>query len=301
MRPGRAERPPGASVLVFVAVLAIGVLELLPTGAAPARAQEPADEATRGRAGLLDRLPGRLSLRAGLLFTDHETVARVDSEALGQGTTVDVERELGLESRTRDLRLDAAIGLGRRHQLQAGYLSLSRGGTRSLQTEIQWGDFVFPLDVEVESRIELELVPLTYRFAPIRTDRLDIGIGVGVFALFLDASVSAPAAEVEEAESADFPLPVVAADGVVALAPGLYATAGLKYFAIEIEGIEGAWREARTSVEYFPSRRMGIGFGYRFIRLEADGTEGIYARAEGSLLFLDYEFRGPHLYVTVGI
>lgn len=277
-------------------------------GAIPVRAaqdDEAGDDdavaATLSEPGLIDALPWRLTARAGLLFTEHETLARVDSELLGQGSDVDVERDLGLEERTRDVRFDVALGLGRRHQLQVGYLSLSRAGRTTLQTQIQFGDQVFPADVGVESLVELRLVPVAYRFAVVRSDRVDLGLSAGVLALFTEAGVEAVSAGVAERESAEFPLPVVGLDGVIGLAPRLYGTGGVKYFAIEVDGIEGSWREFRASLEYFPLAHVGLGAGWRFIRLEADGTEGLLSRPEGTLLLLDYEFAGPHLYLTLGL
>lgn len=248
-------------------------------------------------------LPGahRFSIRVGLLLNDHETFARVDSKFLGRGTDVEVERELGLDTSTRDLRVDASFRLGRRHQIQAGYLALSRSGQTSLRSSIQWGDFVFPVDVEVASSIGVELLPVGYRYAVISTERLDVGLSAGVFAMFLDAGVSAPEIEVTEQESADFPLPVIGADGALAVGSHLLVTGGVKYFAVRVDDIAGSWREIRGAVEYFPVTRLGIGVGFRSIRLEADGSEGVFSRPEGTLLFLDYRFSGPHLYVTLAL
>lgn len=248
---------------------------------------------------------GRFHLRGGLLFTQHHTLARVDSEALGPGTLVDVERELGLDETTRDIRLDGALHLGRRHQVQAGYLSLTRQGRTVLQRTIQFGGSVFEVDVAVESSVGLELIPIAYRFSVVRSDRLDIGLSAGVFALFTEAGVTAPAASVAERDGADFPLPVVGTDVVGALIPGLFLTAGVKYFALEVSGVRGEWREFRGALEYFPLANVGVGAGYRSVSLEADGTEdtegsqGLIQRAEGSLLFLDYDFNGPNVYVTL--
>lgn len=273
-----------------------GALSLL--CAASAIAQEPAPASSPDLAG---RTSNRFSLRGGLLFTEHRTVARVDAESGRTGTTVDVERELGLDEWTRDVRLDAALRFGRRHQIQAGYLSLSRRGSKTLVRRVRWGDAVFEVDVDVESVIDLTLVPVAYRFAVILEERFDLGLSAGVFAVFADAGAAAPVAGVAEAGSSEFPLPVVGIDGTVDLGRGFFLTGGAKYFAVEIDGVEGAWREFRTAVEYFPVRRFGFGFGHRFIGLEADGTEGVHTRAEGTLLFLDYEFSGPHLYVTVAL
>lgn len=265
---------------------------------ASARGQEPA---SAGSPDLAERTSNRFSLRGGLLFTEHRTVARVDAESAGTGTTVDVERELGLDEWTRDLRLDAALRLGRRHQIQAGYVSFSRRGSTTLVRRIRWGDAVFEVDVDVASVIEVTLIPVAYRLAVILGEHLDVGLSAGVFAVLADAGVSAPVAGVTERGSTEFPLPVVGVDATADLGKGFFLTGGARYFALEIDGVEGSWREFRAAVEYFPLRRFGVGFGHRFISLEADGTEGIHTRPEGTLLFLDYQFSGPQVYLTIAL
>lgn len=275
----------------------VGLLwALVVASTASALAQEAAPET---RPDLVERTSHKFSLRGGLLFTEHRTVARVDAEAAGPGTTVDVERELGLDEWTRDLRFDATLRLGRRHQVQAGYLALSRHGSTTLVERIRWGDAVFEVDVDVESVIDVTLIPVAWRYAVFLGERFDLGLSAGVFAVFADAGVSAPVAGVAERGSADFPLPVVGVDGIVELGRGLFLTGGARYFALEIDDIEGSWREFRSAVEFFPLKRFGVGLGHRFISLEADGTGGIHTRPEGTLLFLDYEFSGPHVYLTL--
>lgn len=243
-------RRPGNGTAAWVA------LTLLCVGSANAQ-----EAASAGSPDLAERTSSRFSLRTGFLFTEHRTVARVDAESGGTGTTVDVERELGLDEWTRDLRLDAALRLGRRHQIQAGYLSFSRRGRTSLLRRIRWGDAVFEVDVDVESVVDVTLIPLAYRFAIALDERLDLGLSAGVFAVLTEAGVTAPLAGVAERGSAEFPLPVVGIDGTLDLGRGFFLTGGARYFALEIDDVEGTWRELRGAVEYFPVRRFGFGFG----------------------------------------
>ena len=281
----------------------VGVLSaLIVACAGGAAGQDVArEEAVHARNDLAASASSRFILRGGLLFTGHRTVARVDAEAGSPGTTVDVENELGLDESTRDVRLDAALRIGRRHQLQVGYVSLSRRGRTTLVERIRWGGTVFEVDVDVESEIDVTLIPIAWRYAIALDERLDVGLSAGVFAVFADAGVSAPVAGVVERGSTDFPLPVVGVDGILALGRGLFLTGGARYFALEIDDVEGTWREFRSAVEFFPLKSLGVGLGYRYIGLEADGTEGIHTRPEGTLLFLDYEFSGPHVYLTLSL
>ena len=250
------------------------------------------------RGGRYGGVPDRLTIRGGALFADHRTRLRVDSETLGAGTLVDLESDLGLETTTRDVRVDASLRLGRRHQLRGGYIALDRGATRRLKRQVQWGDRVFGVDEDVTSVARLVLIPLQYRFSPIRTDRVDLGLSAGVFAAFADASLTAPTSSIDEAESLDVPLPVLGADIDIALAPRVFLLGGVDYFALRFEGVDGSWSELKGGIEVLAMRNLGAGLAYRYVSIEVDGT-GRLGDGSGTDVFFDYEFHGPQAYVTI--
>ncbi len=241
----------------------------------------------------------RVNVRGGILFADHGTLARVDSESLGAGTLVDLEDDLGLQSASRDARVDGYLRLGRRHRIRAGYIRLERGGDVQLQRRIQWGDEVFDVDVAVSSALDLTLLPANYRFAVVKTDRVDLGLSAGVFAMFVDAGVAAPSVPIDEAESLDFPLPVFGADVEIALAPRLFVLGGGEYFGLSFDQVDGSWREFRAAVEFYPVRNVGAGVAYRHVSIAVDGTGALGESVAGTEIFFDYEFYGPQVYVAL--
>jgi hypothetical protein len=91
----------------------------------------------------------------------------------------------------------------------------------TLQEQIQWGDEVFDVDLGVASTFDILLLPVSYRFSLVKSDRVDLGLSAGVFAMFADASIAAPEIDAAEAESANFPLPVFGADARVLSARAL--------------------------------------------------------------------------------
>jgi hypothetical protein len=245
-------------------------------------------------------VPDHISLRAGLFLPTHGTLARFDSEQLGVGTLVDLESDLGLAESTSNLRADGYIRLGRRHRLGAGYLRFDRSANRDLERTLQWGDEVFNLDVNIESFWQLTLLPAHYRFAVVKTDRVDLGLSAGVFALFLDGGLSAPEASVRETESISFPLPVFGVDLEIAPAKRVYAQAGFEYFGLKVQDVDGSWYELRGGIEYFPIRHVGVGAAYRWVDISVETLGDIDAGAglvEADLL-IDYDFRGPQLYLA---
>jgi hypothetical protein len=285
----------------WVSTLA-ALLVLAPVpGAAQERGPTQSAQQAQGAFERYGGVPDHINLKAGLFLTTHGTITRFDSDQLGVGTLVDLEFDLGLAQSTTNLRADGYIRLGRRHRLGAGYLRLDRSGNQDLQRTIQWGDEVFDLDVNIESFWQLKLVPAHYRFALIKSDRVDLGLSAGVFALFLDAGLSAPEASIREPESISFPLPVLGVDLEVAPAKRLYAQAGFEYFGLKIQDVDGSWFELRGGIEYFPLRHIGVGAAYRWVDISVD-TLGDIDSGAGLVeadLFIDYDFRGPQLYVAL--
>ncbi len=267
-------------------------------------AQEPASiQIEQERQGAFERyggVPDHFNVKFGLFFPKHGTLTRLDSEQLGAGTLVDLEADLGLAGTTRNARVDGYVRLGRRHLLRGGYVNLDRGAAVQLQRSIQFGSEQFDVDVAVESFMDLSLFPANYRFAFIKTDRVDVGVSAGVFALFLDAGLSAPEAGLAEAESVSFPLPVLGADFEVAPAPRIYLQGGVEYFGLKVQGVDGSWLELRASLEYFPVDHVGVGGGYRYVDINVDAT-GSAIDAGLTDLFLEYGFHGPQAYVTFAI
>ncbi len=252
--------------------------------------------------GAFERYGGvadHVNIRGGVLFSGHGTLARVDSEALGLGTLVSFEDDLGLATTTRDARVDGYIRLGRRHQLRAGYIHLGRGGDVQLQREIQWGDEIFDVSAGVTSALDLTMIPINYRFALVKSDRVDFGLSAGVFAMFAEASVAAPSIAIDESEALSFPLPVFGADVEIALAPRLFLLGGGEYFGIAIQDVSGSWREFRAALEYYPVPHLGIGTAYRYVRLEIDGTGALGQSLSGTEIFFDYRLSGPQAYIAL--
>ena len=79
------------------------------------------------------------------------------------------------------------------------------------------------------------------------------------------------------------------------------AQAGLEYFGLSIRDVDGSWCELRGAVEYSPLRHLGIGAAYRWVDIGVD-TLGDVDSGGGLVetdLFIDYNFRGPQLYLAL--
>ena len=81
----------------------------------------------------------------GAFITDRQSNTRFDSDA-GDGTDIDMEDDLGLESSTNAARLGGYVWLGRRHRLDGAYFDLSRTASIPIQETIDFGDQTFEIN-----------------------------------------------------------------------------------------------------------------------------------------------------------
>jgi hypothetical protein len=279
---------------VIRAVLTAMALSLVSAAIAAETAAQEFDPYT-----LYGGIHEKFSVSGGVLFGSHSTTARLDSETLGLGTTIDLEDVLGLQTDTRNVRADAYIRLGKRHKLGLGYISLTRNAAFTIDEEIQWGDETYPVSATVATTLKLDLVPFRWQYSLVRSERVDFALSLGFFTMFTKAGVTGEGTS-ESASSINLPLPVLGANVDWALAEKLFLDGGVEYFSITIGGISGNWSEFRGGVRYYFLPNLGVGAGYRSINLEVDATGEIGdGTGVDKKLFFDYGFKGPQIYLTV--
>src|SRR5262249_59102725 len=106
------------------------------------------------------------------------------------GTTVSGERDLGLDSRIPQGRIEIMFRLRERHRLRVDYFETNRRGDNVIGRQILFGDVTFLPGDRVTSSIDWRQFGLTYTYSVLRRDRLELGIGLGAY--FLEAEPRGP-------------------------------------------------------------------------------------------------------------
>ena len=118
-------------------LVALASALLLP--AAPGAAQETDTD-----------VPQKFWIEMGGFRVSSSTNLRLNGSA--PGDDVDFERDLNLPNTTTQGYLEAFWRIGRRHQVSANWQRVKRdGGSVAIQEDIEWGDVVFPVGVEVQA------------------------------------------------------------------------------------------------------------------------------------------------------
>src|SRR5204863_1729689 len=101
----------------------------------------------------------RASITGGSYFGRFSTDARVDPTAAaggGEGTALNIERDLGLEPRKDLYRLTAQWRPLDRHELAGSWFSSSRSGFANIDREIRFRDSIYPVRAAVTTGFDLD-------------------------------------------------------------------------------------------------------------------------------------------------
>src|SRR5688572_7166978 len=131
----------------------------------------------------------RASIMLGAFVTDRQSSTRLDSDA-GEGTDIDMEDDLGLESSTNVARLGGYVWLGERHRLDGAYFDLSRSAAIPIQETIEFGDETFVVNTVIETESDLTIIKADYTFAVLARDRGWLGVTAGLYVAETTLSLS---------------------------------------------------------------------------------------------------------------
>ena len=148
----------------------------------------------------------------GAFITDRDSNTRLDSDS-GQGTDIDMEDDLGLESSTNVARIGGYLWLGRRHRFDAAYFDLSRSAAIPIQETIDFGDETFVINTALNTEADLTIVKADYTFAALARDRGFLGITAGLYVAETGFALSQPSLGRAESEDVTAPLPLLGLRG----------------------------------------------------------------------------------------
>lgn len=238
----------------------------------------------------------RASILFGAFITDRDSSTRLDSDA-GDGTDLDLEDDLGLESSTSVARLGGYFWLGRRHRIDGAFFDLSRSASIPIQETIDFGDETFEIDTVVNTEADLSIIKADYTFAVIARDRGFLGVTAGLY--IAETTMALSQATLGRAESEDLtaPLPLFGLRGDYAVSDRITLRGAMQWFGYETDDIDGRLTDFYFGADYGFGKRMAVGLAYNKVSMnlgaqEERGFEGrIDWGYDGLLLYFKYDFK----------
>ena len=244
-----------------------------------------------------NQLYQRFRVEVGVFGSFFNTNLRLNSENIpGDGTEIDLEDDLGFDTRKFDFRAGGYVRLGRRHRIHYGYFNLSRSSNVVLDTAIVFGGEIFPVNAEVNADFRTQFAALGYSFSFLAREKVEVGVGLGLSAMFTKTGIAAVGSvgdtafvAAEERTSATFPVGSLGIDVNWAPLSRMIVRGRVGGLYVSVSTITASVGDANAGVEYFFTRGFGVGAGYAYTKLQVE-------QSEDPQLKITYRYSGLLLY-----
>jgi len=228
----------------------------------------------------------RVAIALGAFITDRDTEGRLDSDTLGQGTVINFEDDLGLDSSQTVVRMDGYYRFNPRHSFNFAIYDLSRDATGTIDQTIQFGDEIFDVNATISSEFDLMILKLGYSYSFLLRDSGRLAVTGGLHALSIDTALSEPNTGQFESDDLTAPLPVIGLRGNYLLTPRLVLRGSGELFGIEFDDVDGSLFDFYIGLDYHFHDNFAVGLGYNNVSLDVDAQGSEFS---GSL---DWEYDG---------
>lgn len=272
----------------FGRVSLVGLALLSSSTVLAARAQAASTEAVPNHPYLRDRFVFEL----GGFYSKNNTNASLSPSAGGVGAIVNFEEALGLDSRNFVPIAGFQWRFAERWVLEAGYFKVDRSATRTLATEVTWGDLVFPVGSTVNSSYDLSDFRTSVGYSFFKRPDKELGVGVGLHTMSIKTSLQAAGIGSDSA-TVTAPLPVFNLYGTFALTNEWVMRARIDWLSVTYHQYSGEILSTLIDVVYQPFRNVGFGLGMRnlIVDVDVDATNW-----QGKVRT---SFSGPNAFITV--
>jgi len=202
-----------------------------------------------------------------------KTEIGLDSETLGEGTTLNFEDDLGLSSGEAIPTLAFEWQIARKHRLAVRWQDISRDSTAQALTEIQWGGEIIPVDAGITLAFDLTQYFIDYTYYPWVKEKWAAGFGLGL--RWMDLYAELRWEETTLGEGGDkidqaAPLPYIYFEYRRLFSDHWRFIAGLGWLSLTIDDISGGNYVGRASIEYLAGKRWSFGGAFNLSNVNAD-------------------------------
>lgn len=239
-------------------------------------------------------LNDRFRISLGGFRAESTTEARLSTASGGTGVDVNFEDMLGLDK----IKL---IGEGslywrfaERWRVDLGYWSLNRHGTRTLDTDVEWGGNTYPIGTTMDSKYKISDLRAAVGYSFFRRPDKELGVGFGLHRTGLETSLDA-AGVGATSQSVTAPLPFLALYGNFALTDTWALAYRTDWLSLSYDKYSGGIRASAIDFVYQPFAHFAFGFGIHTLTLRLDvnnPTSQLQTRIvfQGPAAFMSYSY-----------
>jgi hypothetical protein len=200
------------------------------------------------------------------------TTLRVDASPPGPnlpnptGTVVNGEKDLGLDSRIPQGRIEIMFRLRERNKLRVDYFETNRRADHVLSRQILFGDQTFDVGDRTSTSVDWRTFGLTYTYSFIRTDRIELGGGIAAHFLEADAIGAVAAKGLRQEVSGSGVFPTLPLDFTWRISRRFAFTARGQYFRASVNNFEGSLGDYHSDLQYRWKPNFSLGAGYSIMK-----------------------------------
>ena len=213
-------------------------------------------------------------ITAGTFLMSSSLDGNLNGNANTTSQKVDFDQDFGTNSTVNVIRAGILWRWTPRQHLRFEYFHNRVTGTRTLDKNIEWGDYTFLANASVGAKNTFDVYELSYEYAFMRAPTYEIAAAVGMHFLNQklqlngDATITQPDGTVSSASyqsktsNLPAPLPVIGLRGGWAFAPKWYFDAAGQVFKVKVGDYDGSWWDLRAGVTWMYNRHFGVSAGY---------------------------------------
>ena len=268
------------------------IVAVIGTGAA--RAEMPGD------------VPDKVRFAIGGIAADAYTDAALGSTDAGVGAAINFEDIFDLPESKETWRFELNWRINKRQFIDFGYFRLNRSGSRVLEEDVEWGDFVFLADGKVTATFDTDFPYAAWRYAFLDLPQVRISGSAGINYLSISSSLLASgnvtdnnepptpiSGTVEEEVSVSAPVPQFGLQIDWALTKRLAVLLYARQIYVNFAGIDGGIGETAMRLSWWYSKHAGISGGLDKESIDLKSYESGDTRAR-----FRYEVRGFSFYLN---
>ena len=231
----------------------------------------------------------KIKLTIGTFITDYDSDFRLTSSALGIGTQLSFEDDLGLDESKTVIRLDGHYRFSAKHRVEFSYFDLSRDGKTLTRFPIIIDDTLFRRGSTLTTEFDYQVLKLAYAYSFWQTDNIDLSVSGGLYTFDVNLQVKSNDGQ-SEGDEGTAPFPMFGLHLDYRLGKDVYLSTSFEYFVVNEDDFEGELTDGSINLEYRPFENIGFGLGYNAVTIFAEDTD--------SNDEFDYEYNGILVYLS---
>ena len=236
----------------------------------------------------------RISL--GAMHVSSTTTLRADSVARVPGTTINGEREFGLDASDFEPKFQATVRVATRQRLSFDYFTLDRSGSTILAgTPIQFRDVTLLPGDPLQTSLSLRSLGITYGYSFWHSETLEIAgtLGVHVTDVSAEARVQTQTRHIIQNEDEAGPIPTVGIDATWVVSRRFYLDGRAQYLKVNISNLDGSLGIYEFDVLYRYRPNVSFAVGY------SDLTANITSTKSSKSGVFDFSSKGPEMFFRI--